>query len=65
LVVPKSSSSTRGFTLDGEPTGIENVSGDAGEADAVYYDLQGRRITKPTVKGVYIMNGKKVVINQQ
>ena len=28
---------------------------------AEYYDLQGRRITQPT-KGLYIVNGKKVVI---
>lgn len=61
LVVPKSSSSTRGFAIGGEATGIEMVSGDD-EADAVYYDLQGRRVTKPTVKGVYIKNGKKVMV---
>ena len=63
LVVPKSSSSTRGFAIGGEATGIEMVSGDDNvEADAVYYDLQGRRVTKPTVKGVYIKNGKKVMV---
>ena len=32
------------------------------EADDVYYDLQGRRVSKPTPKGVYIKNGKKVTI---
>ena len=26
-----------------------------------YYDLQGRQVTKPT-KGLYIVNGRKVVI---
>ena len=61
LVVSKSSLSTRGFAIGGEATGIEMVSGDD-EADAVYYDLQGRRVTKPTVKGVYIKNGKKVMV---
>lgn len=61
LVVPKSVSATRGFAIGGEATGIEMVSGDD-EVDAVYYDLQGRRITKPTVKGVYIKNGKKVMV---
>jgi len=29
--------------------------------DNVYFDLQGRRVAKPT-KGLYIVNGKKVVI---
>ena len=27
----------------------------------VYYDLSGRKIVGPVVKGVYIVNGKKVV----
>ena len=27
----------------------------------VYYDLSGRRVEKPT-KGIYIVNGKKVVV---
>lgn len=30
------------------------------EGDGIYYDLQGRRVRKPT-KGVYIVNGRKVV----
>ena len=32
-------------------------------ADAVVYDLQGRRVVNPT-KGLYIVNGKKVFINK-
>jgi len=28
----------------------------------VIYDLQGRRVTHPT-RGIYIMNGKKMVFN--
>lgn len=60
LVVPKSAATTRGFTVDGETTGISTL--EKSEEESVYYDLQGRRITKPTVKGVYIKNGKKVMI---
>ena len=30
--------------------------------DAAVYDLQGRRVMEPTKKGLYIVNGKKVVI---
>lgn len=30
--------------------------------NGVYYDLQGRRINKPTTKGIYIRNGKKFLI---
>ena len=41
-----------------DPTGIETVDADA---DVVIYDLSGRRVEKMT-KGLYIVNGKKVVI---
>jgi hypothetical protein len=60
LVVPKSTASTRGYIVDGETTGIETMDSDNGEA--VYYDLQGRRISRPTSKGVYIKNGKKTTV---
>lgn len=32
------------------------------ERQNIYYDLQGRRIDKPTKQGVYIRNGKKILI---
>ena len=45
-----------------ETTGIEMPTvEDNADADAVVYDLQGRRVVNPT-KGLYIVNGKKVVI---
>lgn len=40
------------------PTGIEYVEADA---EAVIYDLSGRRVTKMT-RGIYIVNGKKVYV---
>lgn len=43
-----------------EATGISTVK-DAGSKVDGYYDLQGRRVTQPA-KGLYIVNGKKVVI---
>ena len=60
LVVPKSVATTRGYSVDGETTGISTL--ELSEDAAVYYDLQGRRITQPTTKGVYIKNGKKVMV---
>lgn len=49
----------------GGTTSIENIdipSGTSRPADApVYYDLSGRRVEHPT-KGLYIVNGKKVVV---
>lgn len=44
-----------------DPTGIESIKrNDA--STPVWYDLQGRRITTPTSKGIYIVNGKKVMV---
>ena len=46
----------------GEVTGIDGrYKMEDGRSD-VYYDLNGRRVMNPTKKGVYINNGRKVVI---
>ncbi len=45
---------------DGTTTGIESVETHDGE-ESVYYNLNGMRVDNPT-KGVYIRNGKKVII---
>lgn len=44
-----------------DPTGIESIKCDDASAP-VWYDLQGRSLTTPTSKGIYIVNGKKVVV---
>ncbi len=41
------------------PTGIE-----AEEGTAEIYDLCGRKVTEPVKGGIYIINGKKVVVNK-
>ncbi len=46
--------------FDDETTGINAINSSLLTND-VYYDLQGRRVIQPT-KGIYIVNGKKVVI---
>ena len=44
-------------------TGIQNVSVENNSLEnATFYDLNGRRVENPTKKGIYIVNGKKVVI---
>ena len=54
----------REFFLFDETTGIEMPTAEGnGDADAMVYDLQGRRVVNPT-KGLYIVNGKKVFINK-
>ena len=56
----------RAFSIDfgdGENTGIIAIGTDrAASTDNATYTLDGRRISKATQKGVYIQNGKKVII---
>ena len=42
-------------------TGIENIARPS-TGDGYFYTLNGVRIDKPTKKGIYIYNGKKIVI---
>ena len=49
------------FSLDDGTTGIESVEAVEAEADGVYYNLSGQRVSNPT-RGIYILNGKKVIV---
>lgn len=62
LAVPKTGSAPQ-FIGFGGTTGIDATLNDNGQMinDNVIYDLSGRRVMNPT-KGLYIINGKKVVI---
>lgn len=60
-------SGVRGFSLnfgnDDTKTGIISLTNDSGNQGEVWYDLSGRKFSgKPVRKGVYVQNGKKVVI---
>ena len=46
---------------NGETTGIKNLNDNENENENCYYDLQGRRVAQPA-KGLYIINGRKVVV---
>ncbi len=52
-----------GYDMENEETtaGIEEVATPKTNNETVYYDLQGRRVEKPS-RGIYIVNGKKVII---
>ena len=50
--------------LNDNASGIDSVVLDESE-DVQWYDLQGRKINKPTKNGLYIMNGKKKVYNNK
>lgn len=54
-----SSTARMTFMFD-DTTGIDNLQTEVDNEDAVIYDLLGRRHTS-TTKGIYIINGKKVL----
>ena len=43
------------------PTGISEIATENGDVNAIY-DLQGRKIEKLSKGGIYIVNGKKVLV---
>lgn len=52
------------YSADEKPTGIEEVETNKSTmGNGYYYNLNGVRINgKPTQKGIYILNGKKIVV---
>ena len=61
LEVPTSTARSIALVFaDDDATAISAVSGSPADNGAVY-DLSGRKVTNPAKKGVYIVNGKKVV----
>lgn len=68
LLVNGSAALARGLTMvfDGEETGLSGLTTDpsrGGEESSYWYTIDGRRLdAKPTKSGVYVNNGRKVVI---
>ena len=55
----------RSFSMDfgdSETTGIITIENGQSATDKAIYDLQGRRVNGTAQKGVYVVNGKKVII---
>ena len=66
LAVPQSITPVNGYLIDfdGEETGISTIAPTNGNADGAIYNLNGILITQTLrnlPKGVYIVNGKKVI----
>ena len=49
------------IVFEGETTGITNTNCTNDTNISVVYDLSGRRVAQPT-KGLYIVNGRKMII---
>ena len=52
------------WTLEevGTTTGVEEVETEGGKIKGIY-DLSGRKLSEITAPGIYIVDGKKVLIN--
>lgn len=66
LAVPQSITPVNGYLIDfeGETTGIDSIGQTDGNANGAIYNLNGIRMAQPLrnlPKGVYIVNGKKVI----
>lgn len=65
ITVPGASSSAQGrhysFDFNGTTTGIDNVN-ISGLEDGAWYTISGIRVNRPAAKGVYIHNGRKVIV---
>ena len=57
------SASAVGIIFDDETDGIESIGQGMEDANANWFTLDGRKLNgRPTAKGIYVVNGRKVVI---
>lgn len=65
IIVPTPAGSAQGrqyrFDFNGTTTAIDNVTV-SGMEDGTWYTISGIRINRPAAKGVYIHNGRKVIV---
>jgi hypothetical protein len=62
LRIPDGLSATRSLVIVGGDDDATGIRSRYIQEELIWFDLQGRRIEHPTKAGVYIKNGKKVVI---
>ena len=65
IIVPTPAAPAQGrqysFDFNGTTTAIDNVT-ISGMEDGAWYTISGIRVNRPTAKGVYIHNGRKVIV---
>lgn len=66
IIVPTPAGSAQGrqyrFDFNGTTTGIDNVNISGLEDGGAWYTISGIRVNRPAAKGVYIHNGRKVIV---
>ncbi|GEM_PF-2861674 len=61
LAIPQGAAAARGFLISGDATDIEPIETPWDKTEPLT-DLQGRRVNQPAKPGIYIQNGRKVII---
>jgi hypothetical protein len=61
-VVPGGHAPQLTIVIEGEATGVNDVRSKMEDVRGDIYDLQGRKVQKPSKKGLYINKGHKVVV---
>ena len=59
---PDGGTESPGYFTAGTMTGIIDMNADVNDTNKRYYTIDGRRVEQPTQQGVYIVNGKKVLL---
>ncbi|WP_170935061.1 Ig-like domain-containing protein [Prevotella sp. P3-122] len=66
LAVPSTSetNNVKGFSFDGTSTGVSAVGAEEPVKTRVIYNIAGQKVNAMTKAGLYIVNGKKIVIRK-
>ena len=64
LAVPTSAANVKGFSFDGTTTGISAVGAEGTAKTSEIYNIAGQRVNAMNKAGLYIVNGKKMVIKK-
>lgn len=66
LAVPSTSetNNVKGFSFDGTSTGVSAVDAEEPAKTRVIYNIAGQKVNAMTKAGLYIVNGKKIVIRK-
>ena len=66
LAVPSTSgtANVKGFSFDGTSTGVSAVDAEEPAKTRVIYNIAGQKVNAMTKAGLYIVNGKKIVIRK-
>ena len=65
MAVPSSETLAKGYSFSGTSTGIDGIGSEAvaGKAREIY-NIAGQKVNAMSKDGLYIVNGKKIVVRK-